>query len=421
MISCLSFAIRLVPFRRMRLLLPGCLAVISLSVTLQAQPAGPFQPVHEYLQQAVEDDLVAGGAVLVYHQGQTVFQTGFGHADRDSGRPFETATPAIIASISKPMLGTTLYRLVESGQLDPGRPVSGYLPLFLESRLESGEPLVRAPTLTELLTHTSGLRSDYDEAGRIWFQRWTRNGKLEDVVNRIATDIPFKRSPGERRAYSGIGTEVAARVGELVSGLPRNEMLQQHLCQPLGLTATFYRDKAGLEELNRTGSEMPTRYVRSKESGKLVAMSRRFVPDTHRYSSSGGTIVSTTADLLTWLLMIRNQGAHGDQVFLQPETVAELIRPHPVGNFAQGGLAVRETDEAGRPVVLGHTGSSGTAVFIDLRNDIISIVLTQTEARSDRGFRKELESRIRQAIKDRQLTERSGETKKRSGETNRSR
>lgn len=360
-----------------------------------AQDTDKFEAVRSYLDESVKNGKVAGGSVLVAHRGKTIFQTGFGFTDQKTKTPFQVNTPVVIASISKPILGTTLYRLVDEGKLDVSAPITKYLPEFADRKLESGEALKRAPTLTELLTHTSGLRFDDAPDGRVWQQEWSRNQTLEFVVSKIARDFPFKAQPGVKFAYSGIGTEVAARVGEVVSGLSRNELLVTHLCKPLGMKETFYLDAAGLKQLGRS---LPTRYYRSKKSGELLAGAQRVVPQTNRYSSSGGAIVSTAPDLLKWLLMIRNGGVHEGRLFLKPDTITRLLRQHELGNRARGGLAVRTKDAAGKPVVLGHTGSSGTDVWIDLKNDAIGIMLTQTRGTDISDFRIELERRITAAL-----------------------
>lgn len=360
-----------------------------------AASAERFSSVRDYLDESVQDGVVAGGSVIVFQEGEIVFQTGFGYADIRSKVPFRVDTPVVIASISKPLLGTILYRLAESDELDLAIPISEYLPEFSDRKLESGDLVKRAPSVKELLTHTSGLRASGAPGGRIWFQEWTQGKTLEYVVKKVAHDIPFKSQPGTAYAYSGIGTDVAARVGELASGLPRNEMLQTYLCTPLAMPTTFYRAADGL---NKLGRPMPTRYYRSKDTGKLVESRKRPVPEMNRYASSGGSIISTGPDLLNWLLMIHNNGVYDGEPFLEPVSVAAMLQPHALGDKAAGGLSVRSRDESGRPVVYGHGGSSGTNVWIDFKNGVIGIVLTQTKGSDIKPFRAELEHLISLAV-----------------------
>lgn len=347
-----------------------------------------FEAVQKYLERSVKDGTVAGGSLLVLHRGDIVFATGFGFANLKTKRAFKVDTPGVIASISKPILATAAFRLVEAGKLDVTAPITNYLPEFKNAKLGSGRKLVRAPTMTELFTHTSGMRKSTASGGRPWFSTWTRGQSLEFVVKKYAREFPFEEAPGKRHAYSGIGTDVAARVTEVVSGKPRNEMLIQQVCRPLGMTHTFYRDKKGI-----ANTSMPTKYFRGK-NGKLLVSSKRPLPPTNTYSSSGGSMISTTQDLAKWLLMIRNRGQHGGQQYLTDETISEMLTAHNVGTNARGALFVRKRNAAEKPIRYGHTGSTGTNCWIDFETDTIGIMLTQTRGSDIRPFRVELEKRV---------------------------
>lgn len=378
-----------------RLFVLTSLVVFACGIPCDGQQADVFGPIQTYLNGSVENGTVAGGAVLVFHDGEVVFQTGFGFADVESKRAFAVNTPAVIASISKPIIGTTMFRLADAGAADLAAPITEYLPEFTERKLTTGAPLNRPPTINELLTHSSGIRHDSAKGGRIWYQEWTRNKTLEEVMTRVAKEFPFVSQPGTKFAYSGIGTDVVARVGEVVTRLPRNEFLRTHLCAELDMEDTFYRDAAALK---RSGLQMPTRYYRSRETGKLRAIRKRPVPKEHRYSASGGSIVSTAPDLLKWLLVIRNGGVHGESVFLSEEATSRMLEERPFGNIAAGGLFIRARDKHQKPITYGHTGSSGTNVWIDFESDTIGIMLTQTRGSDIRPFRKELEQKIMKAI-----------------------
>jgi CubicO group peptidase (beta-lactamase class C family) len=375
-------------------LLALCALALGSSPCL-AQEVDAFESVRAYMQEAVNQGKVAGGAVIVYHGGKIVLETGFGFADVATKRPFKITTPALIASVSKPIMATAFYRLVDAGKLDLTIPITAYLPEFNDRKLETGVAITRAPTVTELITHTSGLRSDYAKYGRIWFQDWTRNQSLAYVVAEVAKDFSFVTEPGTSYAYSGIGTDVAARVSEVVSGEPRNQMLQTWVCEPLGMAHTFYRDAGGLK---RQKTEMPTRYFIGKETGKLRVTTRRRIPNTNGYSSSGGTIISTAPDLLNWLLLLRNNGTHAGKQLLTEQSHNRMFRPNKVSDAAMGGLFIRAKGEDGKPVRFGHTGSSGTNIWIDFQTDTIGIMLTQTKGTDIKPFRIELERRITEVV-----------------------
>ncbi len=365
----------------------------SLYFAVPALAAPDFSAVRDILKAAVADGKIAGGSVLILHRGSVVFGEGFGFADRKTGVPFLLDTPAAIASISKPLLGTVAFRLSEKGALDLSRPISAILPEFNDPRLASGVAVPRAPSTLELFTHTSGMRADEAPGGRPWFASWTRDLPLGEVVKRFAADYPFAAEPGRRYAYSGIGTDVAARVLEVAADRPRNALLVAELAGPLGMAHTFYRHSVTVTQLGK----MPTRYHLGKK-GELLPDRARLLPGPNDYSASGGCVLSTAPDLARWLLMIRNGGIHDGRPFLAPETISEMLSRFPCSSTARGGLAIRKRDADGKATVLGHTGSSGTDCWIDFENDIIGIVLTQTSGPQLKPFRFALEKRITEAL-----------------------
>ena len=205
------------------------LFVVILLSGLRAFAAADFKPLSAFLGEAVSSSEVAGGSLLVLHRGEVVLKRGFGFADMKSKKPFETDTPVVIASISKPLLGTTAFRLSEQGRLQIAGPITDYLPEFADRKLESGVPLKRPPTMLELFTHTSGIRRSEAPGGRPWFASWTKGKQLGEVVKRYAEEFPFEAEPSTRYAYSGIGSDVAARVLEVASKQSRNDLLRTQL------------------------------------------------------------------------------------------------------------------------------------------------------------------------------------------------
>ncbi|MDD2598467.1 MAG: serine hydrolase [Kiritimatiellae bacterium] len=369
------------------------IAVLFLNFAANAIP--DFALVRNLLTEAVTSGKVAGGSVLVLHRGEVVFAEGFGFVDLESKEPFQVQTPVVIASISKPLLGTAAFRLSQQGKLNLTAPVSEYLPEFIGLRLESGLPVSRAPTMIELFSHTSGMRSFYAPGGTPWFASWTFEKPLAEVVKRYALEFRFEAQPGARYAYSGIGTDVAARVLEVAASRPRNELFVAELAKPLGMARTFYRDAASLKLVG----PMPTQYFRGKD-GALQKSRVGFIPAMNMYSSSGGAIISIAPDLSRWLLMIRNNGQHEGRLFLEPQVLAEMLAGVPHGSIARGGLFIRKKDESGKALLVGHTGSSGTNCWIDFERDIIGIMLTQTRGKDIKPFRLELEKCINKCLVD---------------------
>ena len=351
--------------------------------------ASDFETVSSFLEESVEGGVVAGGSLLILERGQVAYEAGFGYADIESRNPFTIETPAIIASISKPILGTLAYRLSEQGKLDPGAPITCYLPAYANARLENGDLLSRPPTTIELLSHTGGTRLAERKLGRPWFASWTKGLRLDEVVNKYVEKIPFESQPGTKFAYSGIGTDIAAGVIEVAAGIPRNQLLLNEVAIPLGMKHTRFRDAAAVDVI----PPLPTRYYYGKD-GKLLVYQGLPVPPTNTYSSSGGSIISTAPDLARWLIMIQNGGIHEGDLFLSTETFQEMLLPVSPGNRIRGGFGILRKNNSGQPLAIGHSGSSGTYCWIDFETGVIGIMLTQTKGTDIKPFRLELVERI---------------------------
>ncbi|MDX1565387.1 MAG: serine hydrolase domain-containing protein [Phycisphaeraceae bacterium] len=366
---------------------------VSLCLVLIAGPCRgqiDLDPLRKLLRQRVERQQVAGGAIRLVHRGRVILDEGFGYDNLNKKTPFPKDKPVIIASISKPMLGTAIFRLVDQGRLDPDKPIDFYLPEFKNLKLESGRRAKRAPTVRELLSHTAGMRIIKTKGGTPWYRRWTHGKKLAEVVGRYPT-FPLHAHPGTTYAYSGIGTDVAARVAEVASELPRNELLIEQLCKPLGLKNTFYR------ETDRMKNHPLIRYARAAD-GTLKLRPGRPTVAKNGYSSSGGAVISTTRDVSVWLAMFRNRGRHEGQRYLSEKQIAPLLTRGQLGPAASGGLMVRRSGKRpGYPVEVGHTGSVGTFCWLDFERDLIAVVLTQTKGAGG-GFRKDVRAMVHRLI-----------------------
>lgn len=366
---------------------------LLILISSAAQAARPdFTPLSAFLDESVAAGRVAGGSLLVLQFGEVIFESGFGYADIESGTAFRKDSPVVLASISKPLLGTAIFHLAEAGKLDVAAPISVYLPEFGGIKLESGEAAHRAPSLRELLSHTGGTRADEAKLGRPWYASWTYGMPLAEVVARYAREFPLRAEPGTRFAYSGIGTDIASRVAEIGAKKLRNDLLIDEVAAPLGMSDTAYRHSGHVSPL------MPTRYYIDDKTGELRVSKPRPLPAENTYSSSGGNIVSTARDVARWLLMIRNRGMHEGEPYLSEATVYEMLTPATKSRNTWCGLFVREKAENGRPSIVGHSGSSGTDCWIDFENDVIAVLLTQTKGSDIKEFRLGVEERVTEVL-----------------------
>ena len=152
-----------------------------------------------------------------------------GLADVASKRPMTPDTLFWIASMTKPITGTAVLMLQDEGKLNVADPVAKYLPEFANLKTPSGKPANL--TITQILTHTSGLGEAPGEAAK---QAHT----LADLVP-LWLATPMQYEPGEKWKYTQSGINAAARIVEVVSGQTFDQFLCSNGCfSPLGMIRT---------------------------------------------------------------------------------------------------------------------------------------------------------------------------------------
>ncbi len=298
-----------------------------------------FADVDAAMAARVRDDGIDEAQLLVARQDGTVlFQQLYGASTGGEVMP--------IASASKWLTSATLLTLVDEGRLSLDEPIARWLPAFADgdkARI----------TLRQLLSHTSGLA----QSGCIWDTSTT----LEACVDEIAA-APLVSSPGSRFTYGNTSYQVAARVGEVVGGLPFQELFAQRLATPLGLTDT------------RFDGGHPTANPTPAASGS-----------------------STVTDYGRFLRMLANQGELDGRRILSAASVAELQRDQVGGVDTTRDPAVLITgipsyglglwrdrvDEQGRAVVVSGSGSLGFYPWLDHEHGTYGIVAVADEAHGD--------------------------------------
>ncbi len=190
-----------------------------------------YQQMHRDLDKNIPKLLkqknVASMVVLVIDDQQIVYANGFGYADREGQLSALPDTVYSIGSISKLFTATAIMQLQERGKVDIDKPLHTYLPEFSINTPYGQEGI----TLRRIMTHHSGLPSDYDKG----FSRYSAS---ETLLTDLANDyIAFK--PGTVHSYSNLGYGLLGRVIEEVSGLSYEQYLQQYIFQPLKMKNAF--------------------------------------------------------------------------------------------------------------------------------------------------------------------------------------
>jgi CubicO group peptidase (beta-lactamase class C family) len=259
-------------------------------------------------------------------------------------------------------------------------------------------PAAREITISDLLTHTSGLVSGGISATEAAKMPRKPSDALADYIPRLAA-VPLAFQPGSRWTYSpGAGFDTLGRIVEVVSGQTFDAFLRERIFEPLGMKDTFFYPPD--DRLPRVA----TIYQRTQE-GLQKAPDQRVTPS--RYFSGGGGLMSTAEDYLQFGQMLVNGGQLNGKRLLSPTTVELMSSVHVKDTFPgrppgrSWGLSVQVISDpvaaAMRvsPGSFGWDGAFGTHFWVDPKEKIVGLLMVQTSNRdTDRDF----ENAVMQAI-----------------------
>jgi CubicO group peptidase (beta-lactamase class C family) len=377
--------------------------------------------VTELMERHIEAGTFAGSVTLIARNGQVAVLAAQGEMDIESHAPMRTDSLFRIMSMTKPVVAVSILMLVEEGKVRLTDPIGRFIPeletLTVAVPNTAGviapapSGAVVAPALSrlvaaerpimvrDLLAHTSGLASGGASAS---YPVTIGAGEtLAQVLPRFK-DVPLDFQPGTRWAYSGqYGFDVLARIVEVASGMPFDRFTEQRIFAPLGMRDTFfYRD--GVESRRATLYQHVDGKLTKQAPGPFV---------NGAYFSGGGGLTSTAEDYSRFALMLMNGCQLGGTRLLSRRTVelmASAFAPDTLPGRNPGeayGLGVRVvTDPAARNTMLsegsfGWAGAFNTYFFIDPREDVVAIFMTQVANLQSRGqIRDDFDTAVMQAI-----------------------
>jgi CubicO group peptidase (beta-lactamase class C family) len=337
-----------------------------LAMTLSSTPSAgqSFAGVDEAVRQGISRGLYPGAVVVIGRRDSILYRRGYGHYTWNpaSRVPEADSTLWDIASITKVVsTGATALRLVDAGKLDLDAPVRRYLPRF------SGG-LKNQVTVRMLLDHTSGLKSYVPI-----YQRARRSRAR--AINLLYAQ-PLLRAPGDSAEYSDLNALLLGLVIEKVTGLPLDRAASREVFKPLAMAQTMYKPSARLRR----------RIVPSgKWQGKPVSGD---VNDQNAVVFGGvaghAGVFSTANDLARFAQVWLRKGMGPEGQWVHSETMATFLALGPrTGTRALAwdtpDLNREEPSIYGSLIskaAYGHTGFTGTELWIDPTHDLFLVFLT---------------------------------------------
>ncbi len=365
---------------------PSCLtAILALSATLTVSVQEQKLPgIGSAMQAMIEKNEIAGAVTVVVAKDKVLHFDASGLADVAGKRPMRPDTLFWIASMTKPVTGVAILMLQDEGKLTVADPVAKYLPEFAALKTPSGKPANL--TLTQILTHTSGL----GEAGGPAAEQART---LADLVP-LWLAAPMQYEPGAKWKYTQSGINAAARVVEVVSGMTFDAFVQKRLLDPLGMpNTTFY-------PTDEQRARLATAYAKNNGTGALESVPPRseFGPRNRPPQGNGG-LYSTGPDYARFCRMLLNGGTLDGRRYLSSAAMKFLTTPQtadlPTGFFQNDtygnraanygwGIAtciLRAPHEGVAamlsPGTYGHGGAWGTQAWIDPVKGVAYVLMVQ--------------------------------------------
>lgn len=363
--------------------------------------------MHAAMRRHVDSGSTPGLLTLVHHRGREHVDA-IGTMAFDSTLPMRRDTIFRLASMTKPITAVGAMILVEECKVRLDDPVDAWLPELqdrkvlrtIESPLDDTVPAKRPITLRDLFTFRAGygevaflsptcpLQKAMTEA-RLPLTEWLFAGAPDEFMKRLGS-LPLAHQPGDRWLYH-MGCEILGVLIARVSGQSLGAFLRERIFEPLGMKDTgFFVPEAKLDRL-------PTCYGTDFSTGRLVVLDEARGGKVARapvFEAGAGGLVSTIDDMAAFGQMMRNRGAYGRERVLSRPSVELMTMDHLTAeqkaaspffpDFWKGrgwglglGVITGRSDLSGVPGRFGWDGAFGTSWWVDPKEELVGILMTQ--------------------------------------------
>jgi CubicO group peptidase (beta-lactamase class C family) len=326
---------------------------------------------------------IVGCVVMVNRDGKQVYARAAGLADREAGRPLATDAIFRLASVTKPIVATTVLRMADLGLLSVEDEVTKFLPWFTPKAPDGSTPSIR---IRDLLTHTSGIT--YDVPANVAAGLAGPILSLEQNLRNLA-EAPLAFVPGTAWAY-GMSIDVLGGVAAAVNGSSLEDAVARYVGGPLGMTDThfFVTDEKRLAVPYADGRpplRMADPQTVTDDQGGQTVFSPGRIFNRDAPQSGGAGMAGTAADVMK-LIEVYNGGT-----LLKPGTVKAAIanqigpiarRASDAGKkFSFIGAVLDDPEAAGSPCPAGTVdwgGAWGHNWIVDPSSKLSIVVCTNT-------------------------------------------
>jgi CubicO group peptidase (beta-lactamase class C family) len=324
---------------------------------------GAFDEVDRLVEGGISRGIYPGAVIVIGRRDTVVYARGYGHLTWQTASPVPDPGTTLwdLASLTKVVATTpATMRLVEQGRVDLDRPLNAYLPRFVGGR--KNEVTVRM-----LLDHTSGLPS---------YREFFRLAPTRDSAITLLYGTPLRRAPGQSPEYSDLNFLLLGLLVEQLSHQSLNQFTQREIFAPLAMENTLFLPPKSLADRTAPSGSWHGHPIGGSVNDQNAA----------RFGGIAGHagLFSTGLDLARYARFWLGGGAGERQHVLEPETMQHFLEAQArAGNRLLGWESPdppgKEPVAAGTllsPRAYGHTGWTGTEIWLDPARDFFLVFLT---------------------------------------------
>jgi CubicO group peptidase (beta-lactamase class C family) len=380
------------------------------------------------MQRYIDRGQVAGIQTVVVRRGKVAHQGCYGWLDLATGAPMRADALFRIYSMTKSITCLAVMMLHEEGLLHLTDPIAAYFPALGRLQvakdhlnLDAGlEPLARPITIYDLLLHISGIgyglvRSDPVESLFVSERMLRMDESMAEKIDRMAA-IPLHHQPGLRFTYS-MGTDILGHLVEIISGQTLDDFLRSRIFEPLGMPDTAFsvppekRDRLAHFYTPLDGKLVDLLYIDEAMLPQFLTGAWVRKEETPRFLSGGGGLVSSTADYLRYVMMLRGKGSLDGERLVSRKTFELMAAPHlsqqqlptPGCSLGFGLTVVTNPAQAlilGSPGAFTGGGAAGTEFWVDPVEDLAGLLMIQYVAETPLALAADFRTLAAQAIDD---------------------
>lgn len=399
--------------------------------------AGRLERITDHIERNyIGPQKIAGCQIAVSRHGHQAYLKSFGSMDLERNKPMMDDAIFRIYSMTKPITSIALMTLYEKGYFQLNDPVSRFVPSWKNHRVwvsgEGDSMVTEAPkrpvSFKDVLSHTGGFTyggglpgvGDQHPVDKIYRGLKVRSAGSNDTMMEFLDklgQVPLLYQPGERWMYS-LATDICGALVEVVSGKPFAQYLQDEIFGPLGMKDTsFFVSPDKIDRFCANYQRGPDKKLKVIDDPATSTFAKE-----PGFKSGGGGLTGTTADYMRFCEMLRRGGELDGHRVIGPRTLEMMHMNHlaggkdltqmAIGGFSETanegvgfGLGFASTMSQTQTATLGTGdyywgGAASTIFWVDPKEDLSVVFMTQLMPSGTFNFRGQLKSLIYSAIID---------------------